>query len=451
MIFKKLKLQNFKSHIDTEIEFNKGTTIILGDNGAGKSSIFEGINFALYKKYNTKSLNDLINTKADSMSVDLSFLVGNQEYKVTRTRNQKKSTAELFILQNNDYHSIVSGDKEVNNHIEELLEIDADLFLNAIYIRQGEIDSLVTQKASERKKNISKLLRLENLETSYKNIANVISNYELKRTQINSLIDDNIADNKQNIIEEKEALKKDLEQNKQQLSILEKNIQSIKAKVDEQNARSVEFHQLHTRQQRLVGEMELLAQDIEDTQRDVLDIQKHQDFLEQNQDFDSQVKQYHELIELLQSRKQMVDNCYTKSTELEQTLYNILFLNQIGKTYQIDDIVSLDSYDEEKWNQLQHIVDKDCKETKKAKDQIDKQVTDLLSKISVIQASISNYEAIISSLLGIQGVCPTCQSEIGDNQKQALIDNYNALIIEDTEKLEKGITSSKCYKTSKTN
>ena len=33
MIFKKLTLQNFKSHIDTEIEFNKGTTIILGDNG----------------------------------------------------------------------------------------------------------------------------------------------------------------------------------------------------------------------------------------------------------------------------------------------------------------------------------------------------------------------------------------------------------------------------------
>ena len=45
MIFKKLTLKNFKSHINTEVEFNKGTTIILGENGAGKSSIFEGINF----------------------------------------------------------------------------------------------------------------------------------------------------------------------------------------------------------------------------------------------------------------------------------------------------------------------------------------------------------------------------------------------------------------------
>ena len=263
MIFKKLTLKNFKSHINTEIEFNKGTTIILGDNGAGKSSIFEGINFALYKKYNTKSLNDLINSKADSMSVTLSFFVGNKEYKVKRTRGQKKSTAELFVLQDDNYNSIVSGDKEVNNYIEELLEIDADLFLNAIYIKQGEIDSLVTQKASERKKNISKLLRLENLETSYKNIANVISNYELKYTQLRSLINNNITDNKDILIAEKDSLQNHFNEKSQSLNVLQGQISDIKVKVDEQNALSIKFHQLHTTQQRLLGEIELLSKDIE--------------------------------------------------------------------------------------------------------------------------------------------------------------------------------------------
>ena len=168
MIFKELILKNFKSHINSRVKFDQGTTLILGENGAGKSSIFEGINFALYKKYNTKSLNDLINSKADNMSVTLHFLVGNKEFKVTRTRNHSKSTAELYVLQDDDFEKIVSGDKEVNSHIEELLQIDAGLFLNAIYIKQGEIDSIVTQKSAERKKNISKLLRLDNLETAYK-------------------------------------------------------------------------------------------------------------------------------------------------------------------------------------------------------------------------------------------------------------------------------------------
>ena len=58
MIFKELILKNFKSHINSRVKFDQGTTLILGENGAGKSSIFEGINFALYKKYKTKSLND---------------------------------------------------------------------------------------------------------------------------------------------------------------------------------------------------------------------------------------------------------------------------------------------------------------------------------------------------------------------------------------------------------
>ena len=437
MIFKRLTLKNFKSHINTEVEFNKGTTIILGDNGAGKSSIFEGINFALYKKYNTKSLNDLINTQANSMTVTLSFIVGNQEYKVKRTRSQKKSTAELFVLKDNDYHNVVSGDKEVNNHIEELLEIDADLFLNAIYIRQGEIDSLVTQKASDRKKNISKLLRLDNLETAYKDVANVISTYEVKRLQINNSINDNISDDKENLIEEKKALEKDFQDNKKKLSLLEEKIKDIKSKVDEENVRSVQFHKLHSEQQRLIGEIDLLSEDVEDIEKQIANIQKYQDFIDENQGLDTQIEQYAELVELLTSRKQIVDSCYTNSINLEEALTNIFFLNKIGEVYQINDIVSLDSYDLEKWNQLQDIVKKDYEQTKQAKEQTDKQITDLLSKISVINASIANYQTMIESLESIRGVCPTCQSEIDDNRKQILIDNYNVLIVEDSEKLEK--------------
>ena len=40
MIFKELILKNFKSHINSRVKFDQGTTLILGENGAGKSSIF---------------------------------------------------------------------------------------------------------------------------------------------------------------------------------------------------------------------------------------------------------------------------------------------------------------------------------------------------------------------------------------------------------------------------
>ena len=280
MIFKELTLKNFKSHIDTTIEFKKGTTIVLGDNGAGKSSIFEGINFALYKKYNTKSLNDLINTKAEKMSVSLSFLVGNKEYKVKRTRAGKKSTAELSILQDNNYNLIVSGDKDVNDYIEELLQIDADLFLNAIYIKQGEIDSLVTQKTSERKKNISKLLRLENLEISYKNMANVISNYELKRNQLSTLIDDDFQDNKKALKKEQQSLKTRLDVKNNELSLLQSQIKDVKEKISEQNAANVTYQQLNNKKTRLETEANSLSDNIDDLRNLINDFKVFEDTID---------------------------------------------------------------------------------------------------------------------------------------------------------------------------
>lgn len=437
MIFKKLTLQNFKSHINTEIEFNKGTTIILGDNGAGKSSIFEGINFALYKKYNTKSLNDLINTQSKSMAVTLSFLIGNQEYKVKRTRSQKKSTAELFVLQENNYNSVVSGDKEVNNYIEELLEIDADLFLNAIYIRQGEIDSLVTQKASERKKNISKLLRLDNLETSYKDIANVISNYELKRTQLNGLIDDSITDNKDALIEEKNSLKSQFDDKSNALDILQKQMSDIKEKVNEQNALSVKFHQSHIAQQRLLGELELLSKDIEEANKYVQNIQKYEDFIDENKGIEKTIKVYEGLVNSLEIRKQYVHDCHTVSIELEEALADIYFINNICEIYKVDNIVGIDDYDKQGLLKLQEIVGKDYEQTLNAKNNIDEQIKNLSAKISVLNTLIANNNEIIESLNTVQNVCPICQSQIDDEHKQEMIDNYSALIAEDTDKLEK--------------
>ena len=60
MIFKRLKLKNFKSYKDEIIKFDKGITVVVGENGAGKSSIFEAISFALFKQHTAGKLSDLV-------------------------------------------------------------------------------------------------------------------------------------------------------------------------------------------------------------------------------------------------------------------------------------------------------------------------------------------------------------------------------------------------------
>lgn len=87
MIFTKLKLNNFKSHENTVINFEKGISVIVGENGAGKSTILEAISFALFKQHTAKKIDDLVRNNANSMSVELEFSSNNREYKIVRDKS----------------------------------------------------------------------------------------------------------------------------------------------------------------------------------------------------------------------------------------------------------------------------------------------------------------------------------------------------------------------------
>ena len=435
MIFKKLILKNFKSHINTTIDFNKGTTIILGENGAGKSSIFEGINFALYKKYNTKSLNDLINNQSNSMAVTLHFLIGNKEYKITRTRNQSKSTADLYVLHDDEFIQIVSGDKEVNNHIEELLEIDADLFLNAIYIKQGEIDSLVTQKSSERKKNISKLLRLENLEVSYKNLANVISNYELKRNQIKSLIDNTFQNNKNELIQEQDELQNQLDVKNKELLSLQESIKDVKAKINEQNAHNVTYQQLNNKRTQLNTEAQVLSNNIDDLEKQIVELKESQQLLISLKNDINNIDLIKELSGYLDEKNELLSDINSIENNIKNNLEQISFIYNIADVYQSN--INKDSLLIEQIIELEDLINTDCLENKKAIHNTQEQVKQIIVEITKLKTIISDNRQLLQDVENVQGICPICQSILDDEHKSKLINNYNNIIQDNSLKLNK--------------
>lgn len=436
MIFKKLILKNFKSHTNSEIDFKKGTTIILGDNGAGKSSIFEGINFALYKKYNTKSLNDLVNTQADKMSVTLHFLVGQQEYKIKRERTKSKSTAQLFSYSNNEYQLIVSGDKDVNAHVELLLETDADLFLNAIYIRQGEIDSLVTQKASDRKKNISKLLRLENLEKAYKDIASVISAYELKKDRIAATIDDDIKNDKDTLIHNKKELQKQLDIKNTELSELNKDISSNSHAIKEQNAANVIFQKLNNDKTRLDTELYSLKNNLQDLNKKIDDFSKYEAIINDSIDFDESLRLCQKLLDLNKEYQSLLKTQALAKEDIKKQLEPLFVLNDIASVYNFEKIID-ETHINDNFKQLEDCVQTDYHQSELAFQDILNKEKELMSDINVLNNIISSNQKSLENLKDVEGVCPVCQSSVDDEHKNRLIVNYQQMLIEEQDKLDK--------------
>ena len=89
IVFEKLRWKNFLStgNSFTEIDFlRQPTTLIVGENGSGKSTCLDALCFGLFNKpfrnINKPQLVNSINNK--KMMVEVEFRIGSKEYKVVR-------------------------------------------------------------------------------------------------------------------------------------------------------------------------------------------------------------------------------------------------------------------------------------------------------------------------------------------------------------------------------
>ncbi|MDP3265784.1 MAG: SMC family ATPase [Sulfuricurvum sp.] len=162
MTLESLKLQNFKRYADYKIEFESGLCGILGRNGHGKSTIFDGVFFALYGDY--KGSKELIPTAGSegSVKVELNFEIEGKSYTAIREFRGKALTAFATLKEGDE--SIATGAKEVTASVTKLLGMGKDAFLHTVFASQKELTALSSMKNDERKAMMRRLLGLEKID-----------------------------------------------------------------------------------------------------------------------------------------------------------------------------------------------------------------------------------------------------------------------------------------------
>ena len=76
MIIKSIKLSNFRCHEDFSYEFKKKTSVIVGENGSGKTSILEAIYEALRGKSFRATDLDILKRESDFYRIEVDFYDG---------------------------------------------------------------------------------------------------------------------------------------------------------------------------------------------------------------------------------------------------------------------------------------------------------------------------------------------------------------------------------------
>ena len=164
----------------------KGLFLISGDTGAGKTTIFDAICFALYGTTSgtyrdTKNLrSEYAKPNTDSF-VDFYFSHQGREYHVWRQpeyerRKQRgdgliteKQKATLYI----EGAAPIEGVIQVNNAVKELLHIDDKQFKQIAMIAQGEFWDLLNAKTEQR----TEILRTIFMTSGYKNIEYILKRH----------------------------------------------------------------------------------------------------------------------------------------------------------------------------------------------------------------------------------------------------------------------------------
>ena len=162
MHISRVELENIKSHASAQFNFNRGTTAITGENGAGKTTIIEAIAWVLFDLLEYKK-EDFVKRgeKRGRVTVTFESSLDEREYIVTR------DTATAYYVTDPRLKIRVATKKEeVFRFLWQHLGLEPGtdlrtLFRQAIGVPQGTFTAIFLEGATERKVAFDRLLKVE--------------------------------------------------------------------------------------------------------------------------------------------------------------------------------------------------------------------------------------------------------------------------------------------------
>lgn len=211
--FRNIKWQNFLStgNSFTQVDFTRNrSTLIVGENGSGKSTILDALSFALYgkpfRKINKPQLVNSINQKG--LEVGLEFTIGSKHYRVRR--GIKPNIFEVY--QNG---TLINQDAESKDYQEmfekNILKLNHKSFSQIVILGSASFVPFMQLSAANRREIIEDLLDIQIFST------------------MNVLLKDKIADNKSSIVD----IDYNLKLTGEKIDMLKKHINILKTNNDE--------------------------------------------------------------------------------------------------------------------------------------------------------------------------------------------------------------------------
>jgi exonuclease SbcC len=448
MIPSKLRMKNFMCYRDNVPELSfEGMHIacLCGDNGHGKSAIFDAITWVLWGESRAKSDDDLVCIGQKEAEVELEFIMQNQCYRVIRKRIKRtsatrpgQSSLELQVMNDSAFKSITGNSlTETQQKITELLHMDYDTFVNSVFLRQGNSNEFSNKKPWERKEILSNILGLSEYD-KYEDKAkiviqqkkNSIESLELanqnnmlqiaKKDELLQVIDKCSGDLKEATINregQEERLvylrrqKQEWEQKKEQLQGIESRMKELGSDLQKRQARKMEIEKRIAEYKKLIADQD----GIEKGYSDLLEARK------QDNELNSQLNKIIRLNEQ-KNNLEMLLNREENKLRIEYEKLNEAVKSKRAKYEKLEVLKTELAAINQNLSRIE-VLEEEAKNKNRVLKELYDAISYLKSRQKQYETDIHDLEEKNKMLDTDKSRCPLCNSELGVNELGQLRSN----------------------------
>lgn len=439
----KVRLTNWRSHLNSELDFSSGTNALLGHMGSGKTTILDSITFGLFGTFpnlqaKKLKLDDILMKKPvekDRAEVEVSFQSNGKNYSVRRIIEKKKGTTFSEIREDNKILESYNASR-VTEVVEKILKVNYDLFSKAIYSEQNALDYFLTIPKGQRMRKIDELLMIDRFERARSNTVSLSNKIIERKLGKQSIVDQVNTDG------------------------LEKNIAGLKNILEEMSGEKAGLEKMsyETRNERQgleveVGELQKVREDLEILKRDekglssaiqetVITLERLEVSLRNVDKFsvEENFRVFSKLVRELEGMfmdkqeeyKRLQGQNAKASAELE-----MLRKEKIERLErEFDEKLRIKKEVDKIRNGLGKNMEKNLEDKKLL-------VEKFVGEAEAIKIKIQDLADVLAQISSVKAKCPVCESKLTDERKVVLIKQKRMQIEKLKENLEKALKNKK--------
>ncbi|MDO7697200.1 MAG: AAA family ATPase [Nitrosopumilus sp.] len=305
-----IELGDFLAHSETKLEFEKGVTIFVGENGAGKSSIIDGITFSLFGQHTRKSNKGLIKRGSNQGYSKIEFSINGKQYETVRKIDSKGGLVATFSeITKEGRVEIAAGERKqfgesMTEQVEKTIGMDFEKLKIASIVQQGELNSIINAKPKEFKELLNAIIGIDKLDVASESMKKVTKEFREKiKTDLG--YDDTHIEILERDLERSQQEIKEAEPEKNQLELKQKQIheelKKLQKELEIETPKIDKIKQLELRKDELLRyvkeTMKEIQQKISENERKIRDCEGCFEEIKLKVDFESKIQKVEEAVE----------------------------------------------------------------------------------------------------------------------------------------------------------